>query len=42
MLALLIRAQLAVPENDLLSAGTYNQVFTLHGTVPALFIGDCR
>ena len=33
VLALLIRAQLAVPENDLLSAGTYNQVFTLHGTV---------
>jgi cytochrome c oxidase subunit I+III len=32
-LALLIRAQLAVPENDLLSAELYNQVFTLHGSV---------
>src|SRR5690606_40636309 len=29
VLALLIRAQLAVPDNDLLSAQTYNQVFTL-------------
>ncbi|WP_159952402.1 cytochrome c oxidase subunit I [Rhizobium sp. 18065] len=33
LLGLLIRAQLAVPENDLLSADTYNQVYTLHGTV---------
>ncbi|MGH6610066.1 MAG: cbb3-type cytochrome c oxidase subunit I, partial [Burkholderiaceae bacterium] len=33
LLGLLIRAQLAVPENDLLSAETYNQVYTLHGTV---------
>src|SRR5690606_39693955 len=33
LLALLIRAQLAVPDNDLLSAQTYNQVFTLHGSV---------
>ena len=33
LLGLLIRAQLAVPENDLLSAELYNQVFTLHGTV---------
>src|SRR5690606_3742510 len=33
VLALLIRAQLAVPDNDLLSAQTYNQVFTLHGSV---------
>lgn len=32
-LALLIRAQLAVPDNDLLSADLYNQVFTLHGSV---------
>ncbi len=29
----MMRAQLAVPENDLLSAELYNQVFTLHGTV---------
>ncbi len=32
VLGLLIRAQLMVPDNDLLSAETYNQVFTLHGT----------
>ncbi|NDV52552.1 MULTISPECIES: cbb3-type cytochrome c oxidase subunit I [unclassified Salipiger] len=31
-LALLIRAQLAVPNNDLLSQSLYNQLFTLHGT----------
>ncbi|WP_343731346.1 cytochrome c oxidase subunit I [Duganella sp.] len=33
ILGLLIRAQLAVPDNSLLSAGTYNQIFTMHGTV---------
>jgi cytochrome c oxidase subunit I+III len=33
ILGLLIRAQLAVPENTLLSASVYNQVFTMHGTV---------
>jgi cytochrome c oxidase subunit I+III len=33
VLALLIRTQLAVPDNDLVSAGTFNQLFTLHGTV---------
>ncbi|HEY9569310.1 MAG TPA: cytochrome c oxidase subunit I, partial [Thalassobaculum sp.] len=33
VLALIIRAQLAVPDNDLVSAGMFNQVFTLHGTV---------
>ncbi len=33
LLGLLIRAQLTVPGNDLLSAEAYNQVFTLHGTV---------
>ncbi len=32
VLALLIRAQLAVPDNTLLSPETYNQVFTMHGT----------
>ena len=32
-LALLVRAQLAVPDNDLISAELYNQAFTLHGTV---------
>ena len=29
--AMLIRLQLAVPGNDLLSADLYNQVFTMHG-----------
>jgi len=33
ILALLMRAQLAVPDNTLLDASTYNQVFTMHGTV---------
>ncbi len=33
VLALLMRAQLAVPENDLLTPDTYNQFFTMHGTV---------
>lgn len=33
VLALLIRIQLAVPGNDFLSAETYNQVFTVHGSV---------
>uniref|UniRef100_UPI003F490663 cytochrome c oxidase subunit I n=1 Tax=Ensifer adhaerens TaxID=106592 RepID=UPI003F490663 len=32
-LALIMRAQLAMPDNDLVSAGFYNQLFTLHGTV---------
>lgn len=32
-LALLMRAQLAVPGATLVSAGTYNQLFTMHGTV---------
>ncbi len=31
-LALMVRAQLAVPENDLISADLYNQAYTLHGT----------
>ena len=33
MEALLIRLQLIVPENDLISAQLYNQLFTMHGTV---------
>ena len=33
ILALLMRAQLAVPGNDLVDAATYNQLFTMHGTV---------
>ena len=30
--ALVIRLQLAVPNNTLVSAGTYNALFTMHGT----------
>ena len=30
--ALIIRAQLIVPENDLVTAERYNQLFTMHGT----------
>jgi cytochrome c oxidase subunit I+III len=33
LLALVMRTQLAVPENDLLSAERYNQAFTVHGSV---------
>ncbi|MDQ3959672.1 MAG: cbb3-type cytochrome c oxidase subunit I, partial [Pseudomonadota bacterium] len=33
VLALMMRSQLAVPENDLLSQDLYNQLFTMHGTV---------
>jgi cytochrome c oxidase subunit I+III len=33
VLALLIRIQLAIPNNDFMSAETYNQVFTVHGSV---------
>jgi len=33
VLALLIRVQLAVPENDFLTADAYNQIFTVHGSV---------
>ncbi|SER74906.1 cytochrome c oxidase subunit I+III [Tranquillimonas rosea] len=33
ILALMIRTQLAVPDNDFLSMELYNQVFTLHGTM---------
>ena len=32
ILALVMRAQLAVPDNDLVSASTFNQLFTLHGS----------
>ena len=32
VLALLMRVQLAVPDNDFVSADTYNQLFTLHGS----------
>ncbi len=33
ILALLMRLQLAVPQNALIDQGTYNQLFTMHGTV---------
>ena len=33
LLAMLIRTQLALPEQDILSVNAYNQVFTMHGTV---------
>ena len=33
VLGLLIRLQLAAPGNDFLSQETYNQIFTMHGTV---------
>ena len=36
VLGLLMRTQLAVPDNTFLSASTYNQVFTMHGTVMML------
>jgi len=33
VLGLIMRAQLVVPDNDLVTADFYNQAFTLHGTV---------
>ncbi|QEG33368.1 cytochrome c oxidase subunit I [Bythopirellula goksoeyrii] len=33
VLALLMRIQLAVPNNDFLTADEYNQIFTMHGSV---------
>jgi cytochrome c oxidase subunit I+III len=33
VLALMMRAQLAVPGNDLIGHGLYNQLFTMHGTI---------
>jgi len=39
VLGLMIRAQLIVPDNTLLSAQFYNQVFTLHGTVMMFLFG---
>ena len=32
VMALMIRTQLAVPENDLISADRFNQLFTMHGS----------
>jgi cytochrome c oxidase subunit I+III len=39
ILALLMRIQLALPGNDFLSAETYNQIFTLHGSVMMFLFG---
>ncbi len=36
--ALLIRAQLAGPEGDVLSADAYNQIFTMHGLTMVFFV----
>ncbi len=36
--ALLIRLQLAVPNNELLSADAYNQIYTMHGTVMVFLV----
>ncbi|WP_375182546.1 cbb3-type cytochrome c oxidase subunit I, partial [Sphingomonas adhaesiva] len=33
VLALIMRTQLAAPGNDLVSASTFNQLFTLHGSM---------
>jgi cytochrome c oxidase subunit I+III len=33
LLALVMRAQLAVPQNDLVGPELYNQLFTMHGTI---------
>jgi cytochrome c oxidase subunit I len=37
--AMLIRIQLAKPENTFLSPETYNQVFTMHGTTMVFMVG---
>ncbi|MHB2016909.1 MAG: cytochrome c oxidase subunit I [Candidatus Xenobia bacterium] len=36
--ALIIRLQLAVPENNLVSPQTFNQIFTMHGTTMIFFV----
>ncbi len=36
--ALLIRTQLAVPNNELLSADAYNRVYTMHGTIMVFLV----
>ncbi|MFO7262426.1 MAG: cbb3-type cytochrome c oxidase subunit I, partial [bacterium] len=37
--ALLIRLQLAVPDNDLIGPELYNQLFTMHGTTMVFLVG---
>ncbi|HSK80650.1 MAG TPA: cytochrome c oxidase subunit I [Thermoanaerobaculia bacterium] len=39
VLALLMRIQLAVPENGFLSPDLYNQIFTLHGSIMMFLFG---
>jgi cytochrome c oxidase subunit I+III len=39
VLAVLMRIQLAVPNNTFLDPNTYNQVFTMHGTVMMFLFG---
>ena len=36
--ALLMRAQLAVPDNHVVSPQTFNQLFTMHGTTMIFFV----
>ena len=36
--SLIMRIQLAVPNNDLVSAQTYNQVFTMHGVTMVFLV----
>ena len=37
--ALLLRVQLAVPNNDFLTPDVYNQIFTMHGITMVFFVG---
>jgi len=39
LLALLIRTQLIIPNNTFLGPQTYNEVFTMHGTMMVFFVG---
>lgn len=36
--AIMMRAQMAVPDNTLLDAQHYNEIFTTHGTVMIIFM----
>jgi cytochrome c oxidase subunit 1 len=38
IMALLMRAQLAVPNNDVVGPNTYNQLFTMHGTTMVFLV----
>lgn len=38
IMALLMRAQLAVPDNDVVGPNTYNQLFTMHGTTMVFLV----